>query len=141
MKFRMSVFSSHSFALLLALTILLFGARPLYAQVDAGSILGTVTDPSGAVISGATVTLTNEGTGASLSTTTGSDGVYKFTPVRIGSYKLDVSYQGFQSETTRGVTVDVGSSVVQNFTMKPGSVSQSIEVSAAPPLLESQSAS
>ena len=141
MKFRTIVFSSHSFALLIAFAILLFGARPLHAQVDAGSILGTVTDPSGAVISGATVTLTNEGTGASLSTTTGSDGVYKFTPVRIGSYKLEVSYQGFQSETTRGVTVDVGANVVQNFAMKPGSVSQSIEVSAAAPLLESQSAS
>ena len=141
MKFRMNVFGSYSFALLLSLIILLMGARPLRAQVDAGSILGTVTDPSGAVISGATVALTNEGTGASLSTTTGSDGLYKFSPVRIGSYKIDVSYQGFQSMTAKGVTVNVGADVVQNFTMKPGSVSQSIEVSAAPPLLESQSAS
>jgi hypothetical protein len=141
MKFRTIVFCSHSLALLIAFTILVFGARPLHAQVDAGSILGTVTDQSGAVITGATVTLTNEGTSASLATTTGSDGVYKFSPVRIGSYKLDVTYQGFQSMTTRGVTVDVGANVVQNFTMKAGSVSQTVEVSAAPPLLESQSAS
>ncbi|HEY1470999.1 MAG TPA: carboxypeptidase regulatory-like domain-containing protein [Candidatus Acidoferrum sp.] len=141
MRCRTSVFVSHSLSLLFTLTILVLGARPLHAQVDAGSILGTVTDQSGAVVSGAKVTLTNEGTGASLATTTGDDGVYKFTPVKIGSYKLDVAYQGFQSMTAKGVTVDVGSNVVQNFTLKPGNVSQSIEVTAAPPLLESQSAS
>ena len=53
---------------------LLFAASPLFAQVDAGAILGTVTDQSGGVINGAKVTLTNEGTGASLSITTSSDG-------------------------------------------------------------------
>src|SRR5271156_1217574 len=65
---------------------------PLRAQVDAGSILGTVTDASGSAVHGATVTLTNEGTNAALSTTTGNDGAYKFTPVRIGSYKLAVTF-------------------------------------------------
>ena len=57
---------------------------PLQAQVDTGSITGTVTDPSGAVVRSAKVTLTNEGTAASLTTTTGSDGSYRFSPVRIG---------------------------------------------------------
>ena len=52
---------------------------PLQAQVDTGSITGTVTDPSGAVVNGAKVTLTNEGTAASLTTTTGSDGLYRFS--------------------------------------------------------------
>src|SRR5271167_4673291 len=140
MRLRTIVLGSQSLALFFALTILLFAAQPLDAQVDAGAILGTVSDESGAVVSGATVTLTNEGTAASLSTTTGSDGVYKFTPVKIGSYKIDVTYQGFQSMTAKSVSVDVGSNVVQNFTLKPGSVTQSIEVTAAAPLLESQSA-
>jgi len=70
---------------------------PLRAQVDTGSITGTVTDSSGAVVSGAKVTITNEGTGTSLSTTTGGEGIYNFSPVRIGSYKLDVSAEGFKS--------------------------------------------
>src|SRR5271157_2693588 len=115
MKPRIVLSGIPSLALLFALASMLLGARPLLAQVDAGAILGTVSDESGAVVSGATVTLTNEGTSASLSTTTGTDGVYKFTPVKIGSYKIDVTYQGFQSMTTKGVTVDVGSNVVQNF--------------------------
>src|SRR5579871_2614186 len=67
---------------LLALAFLTVCAvHPLYAQVDTGSITGIVTDPSGAVVSGAKVTLTNEGLGTILATTTGSDGVYIFSPV------------------------------------------------------------
>jgi len=73
-------------------------SRPLQAQVDTGSITGAVTDASGAVVSGAKVTLTNEGTGAVLSTTTRSDGGYEFNPVRIGSYKLDAAAPGFKNE-------------------------------------------
>ena len=140
MKSRTIVIAGRALALLFALAGLLFGARALYAQVDAGSILGTVTDASGAVISGATVTLTNEGTAASLSTTTGSDGLYKFSPVKIGSYKIDVVLQGFQPMTAKGVVVNVGANVVQDFALKPGSVSQTVEVTAAAPLMESQSA-
>jgi hypothetical protein len=135
-RFRVRVFS-----FLFVIALLLFGSRPLFAQMDTGSILGTVSDQTGAVIAGARVTLTNEGTGISLATVTGADGVFKFSPVKIGSYKLEVVAQGFQTTTTSGVTVDIGADVVQNFTIKPGSVTQSIEVSAAPPLLESQSSS
>jgi len=140
MKPRNVVLRTLSFSLLLAVVLLLLGVAPLYAQVDTGSILGTVTDQSGAVVSGAKVTLTNEGTAISLSTTTTGDGLYKFSPVKIGSYKIEVSFQGFQTTTTTGVKVDIGAQVVQNFTLKPGNVTQSIEVTAAAPLLESQNA-
>ncbi|HUL36029.1 MAG TPA: TonB-dependent receptor [Candidatus Eisenbacteria bacterium] len=129
-----------NYSLLAGLLALLFAAAPLRAQVDTGSILGTVTDASGAVVVGASVTLTNEGTGASLTTTTGTDGVYKFSPVKIGSYKIDVSTKGFQPVTAKGVVVNIGVDVVQNFSLKPGNVTQTIEVTAAAPLLESQSA-
>src|ERR1700674_866513 len=91
--------------------VMLFSARPLHAQVDTGSILGAVTDPSGAVIGNATVTLTNEGPGSSLSTSVGTDGGFKFTPVRIGSYKLSASSQGFQTTEQKNIAVNVGSAV------------------------------
>src|SRR5437660_679262 len=125
-----------------AVMLLLFlSAPPLRAQVDTGTILGTVTDASGAPINGAKVTLTNEGTSAALSTTTATDGGYKFTPVKIGSYKLTVSFQGFQTMTQTNVPVNVGADVVVNFALKPGSVTEVIEVSSAPPVLETQSGS
>src|SRR5271157_3111039 len=134
-------FNFSCFTLLVALLAVLFAASPLFAQVDAGAILGTVTDQSGGAINGAKVVLTNEGTGATATFTTGSDGGYKFAPVRIGSYKIDVTFQGFQAVTTKGVVVDVGAEVVQNFSLRPGSVTQTVEVTATAPLLESQDAS
>jgi hypothetical protein len=116
-------------------------AQPLHAQVDAGTILGTVTDASGAALNGAKVTLTNEGTSAALSSTTGPDGDYKFTPIRIGSYKVTASFQGFQTTTQTNIAVNVGADVVINFALKPGAVTETIEVTAAPPILETQSGS
>ena len=114
---------------------------PLYAQVDTGSITGTVTDTSGAVVSGARVTLINVDTGTALTTTTGSDGVYKFSPVRIGTYKLDTSSQGFKTVTQAGIKVDVGANVVVDFSLNPGSTTETVEVTAAAPVLQTQDAS
>ncbi|MGB8458106.1 MAG: carboxypeptidase-like regulatory domain-containing protein, partial [Candidatus Acidiferrum sp.] len=130
-----------SLAMIAVLAFMMFSPRPLYAQVDTGAILGTVSDTSGAAIHGATVTLTNEGTGAALTTTTESDGSYKFTPVRIGNYKLTATFAGFQTMTQTDVNVNIGQNVVVNFSMKPGKVTETIEVTAAAPVLQSQDAS
>jgi len=118
----------------------LLGAVAL-AQVDTGSISGVVSDASGAVVSGAKVTLTNQGTGASLSATTGADGVYKFSPVKIGTYKLVATSQGFQTTTQSDVKVDIGSAVLLNFALKPGSATETVEVTASTPVLQNQDAS
>ena len=112
----------------------------LNAQVDTGTIVGTVTDPSGAVVSGAKVTLTNLGTNAALSTTTGGDGSYTFTPVRVGNYKIDVSAPGFQTSSERNIVVDVSSHVQVNVALKPGSVTEVVEVTSSAPVLETQNA-
>src|SRR5271155_3034135 len=124
-----------------AFVLMLFCVTPLRAQVDAGAILGTVTDASGSAVHGATVTLTNEGTNASLATPTGTDGVYKFTPVRIGSYKIAVALQACETIVRAHVTVDVGENVVSDFSLKPGNITTTIEVTSAPPVLETQDAS
>ena len=128
-------------SLAIAVGLVLLSSSPIHAQVDTGTILGTVTDPSGAVLGGATVTLTNEGTGASLSTTVGEDGGYKFTPVRIGSYKITATSQGFQTTERKNVVVNVGASVVANFELKPGQVTETVEVTTTTPVLETQDAS
>src|SRR5256885_934154 len=123
------------------LVLILVGASSAYGQIDTGSILGTVSDSSGARINGATVTLVNEGTNATLSTTSGDDGGDKFTPGGVWAYKNTVTMQGFQTATTHGVTVNVGQNVVADFSMKPGSVTETIEVTTAAPVLQSQDAS
>ncbi len=113
----------------------------LHAQVDTGSITGIVSDPSGALVSGAKVTLTNEGTGTSLSTATGADGVYNFSPVRIGSYRLEASAPSFKTEVQAHVTVDVSARVLINFKLQPGAVSETIEVNTTIPVLQAEDAS
>src|SRR5271167_1582390 len=128
-------------AIAAAMVLTLLCVSPARAQVDAGSILGTVTDASGSAVRGATVTLTNEGTNAALSTTSGSDGGYKFTPVRIGSYKITVTFQGFETIVRPHVNVNVGENVVADFSLKPGNVTTTVEVTAAAPVLQSQDAS
>src|SRR5499427_5201711 len=114
---------------------------PVHAQVDQGSITGTVTDASGAVVRGAKVILTNEGTGASLTMTTPADGLYRFSPVRIGSYKLEVAAEGFKTASELHVNVDVSSNVTRNFQLQPGKVSETVEVTSEAPLLQSEDAS
>src|SRR5215468_5460787 len=114
---------------------------PLHAQVDTGSITGTVTDASGAVVNSAKVTLTNEGTGASLAVNTGSDGTYTFSPVRIGSYKIEASAQGFKTVTQTNLVVNVSANVLVNLKLTPGSVSETVEVTTSVPVLQTQDAS
>jgi len=114
---------------------------PASAQVDNGGIRGTVKDRSGAVVSGAKVTLTNEGTSLVTETITSDDGNYSFVPVKIGTYTLAVELQGFQKETQHHIQVEVQQQVKADFVLVPGSVSQSVEVTAVAPLLQTQDAS
>jgi Carboxypeptidase regulatory-like domain/TonB dependent receptor/TonB-dependent Receptor Plug Domain len=128
-------------SILAAVVFTTFGVLPLAAQVDTGSITGIITDASGAVVSGAKVTLTNEGTGTSLSTNTGADGVFDFSPVRIGNYKLDVAAAGFKKAVQIHIAVDVSARVQANFKLDPGAVNETVEVTSAAPVLQSQDAS
>jgi hypothetical protein len=141
MKRRTELSSTMRLSCALMLGALLFGASLLHAQVDTGSISGTVTDASGAVLKGAAVTLTNEGTGAELTTTTGDSGTYTFSPVRIGNYTVSASSQGFQTTTQKNLTVNVGANVLANFTLRPGAVSETVEVTSTTPQLQTQDAS
>src|SRR5271165_919079 len=128
-------------AIAAAMVLTLLCVSSARAQIDTGAVLGTVTDASGAEVRGATVTLTNEGTNAALSTTTGSSGDYKFSPVNIGTYTVSVNYTGFTTMTQRHVTVNVDAQVVANFALKPGAVTETIEVASTTPVLETQDAS
>lgn len=111
------------------------------AQVDAGAISGTVKDPSGGVIPGVKVTIANEDTGLSTSTTSGSAGEYIFSPVKIGRYSVSAEVKGFQRVQQKNVTVDVQERVVVDFTLAPGQTMETIVVNAEPLVLQTQDAS
>ncbi len=139
---RHSRFSRQLVSLLpVAALALLLAGRPACAQIDTGAILGTVKDQSGGVIPGARVTLTNEGTNFSIGTNTGSDGSYIFTPVKIGTYTVSAEFKGFQKAVHPHVTVNVQQQVVVDFSLVPGAVTQTVEVTAEVPLLQSANAS
>ena len=114
----------------IVLVFVLLAAVSLSAQTFRGTILGTVTDASGAVVAGAKVTVKNEGTGLERTAQTSADGSYNLPELPIGSYTVTVSGTGFQTFVTKGVTVDVASERRVDAAMKPGQTSTTVEVSA-----------
>jgi hypothetical protein len=114
---------------------------PLFAQVDMGSIQGTILDQSGAVVPNAKVSLTNESTSLTVTTKSNSTGVYIFTPIRIGTYTVTAEAPGFSKVIRTHLTVNVQQELVVNLTLRPGAVTQTVEVTGAPPALQTQNAS
>jgi hypothetical protein len=107
----------------------LFVAIPAIAQTFRGTILGTVTDPQGAVVSGAKVTVKNVNTGLVRDTTTSADGSYSLPELPTGTYSVTVSQGGFQTSVTNEVPVAVAAERRVDVVMKPGQVSETVEVS------------
>ncbi len=112
----------------LLIAFLLLGVATMAAQTFRGTILGTVSDSTGAVLSGAKVTARNTATGLERSTQTTSDGGYAIPELPIGTYEVTVSQAGFQSWVTR-VDVTVASERRVDAMLKPGAVSERVEVS------------
>lgn len=112
-----------------------------HAQVDAGSVQGQVTDTSGAVIPNALITLRNEGTGVEQSVNADEHGNYSLSPVRIGVYAIWAEMQGFDREEREHLRIDIQQQLSVSFTLKAGSVQQSVEVTSGTPLLQTQNAS
>jgi carboxypeptidase family protein/TonB-dependent receptor-like protein len=118
--------------------LLLLSCFSLYGQVTATSSLqGTVTDKTQAVLGNkAEVTLVNKETGATRTVNTNDAGEYKFEAVPAGTYTLKVTAAGFSAAEAKDVEVLVGRTVTQNFTLNPGGVSETVEVTTAAPLVD-----
>lgn len=118
------------------------GSSPAKAQfLDQGALTGVVQDLSGAVIPGAEVTLTNPDTSFTQTTQSNASGVYVFSPIKIGTYAVTVKAQGFQQITQKNIGVNIGQRANVNITLKPGAVSETVTVTDAPPLLQTQDSS
>ena len=121
------------------LTITTAAVGPLWAQIDQGAVRGTAQDPSGGLVPGAKVTLTNEGTSLALTTSTAADGTYSFAPIKIGDYTVAIEKPGFQVVSQTHVGVHANEQVRVDFKLTPGQVNQTIEVNSALPVLQTQS--
>jgi hypothetical protein len=102
------------------------------AQIDQGSISGTVQDISGAVVPGAVVTITSQDTALQFTRKTDASGFYVFTPIKIGRYVLVASAAGFESARQENIQVDVSQRVGVNLTLKPGTASETVTVTSTP---------
>ena len=110
----------------------------LYAQTDTARLTGTVADPNGAVVAGATVTVTNLGTGKTVETQTGPEGSYTIPGLPPGSYKVDVKQSGFKT-VSQQITLQTQQVAVLNPVLQIGNVTENVTVTSDVPLVEAGS--
>ena len=109
-----------------------------FSQVDQGAITGTVTDSSGAVIPGADITLTATDTGLKLQRKSNESGNFTFAPVKIGNYSVSASAPNFETTQRQNLHLDVEERLNVPIVLKAGAVTETVTVSDAPPVLETQ---
>src|ERR1035438_3427784 len=126
---------------LVCFCFLLIQSQSAFGQVDEGAISGTVQDTSGAVVPNASVTLLNTDQGITLETKSGGNGEYSFSPVRIGHYTVTVTAKGFSKTAQQNLTVNIAQHLMVNVQLKPGAATETIQVTTAPPLLQTEEAS
>jgi hypothetical protein len=125
-------------ALRSVLLSLLFAVCVL-AQRDLGTITGTITDAQGAAVPNATVTIVEDATGLTYATTTGISGEYVRPLLKPGTYTITVQAQGFRKAEQKGIIVTAGDRIGVNLGLQIGDISQTVEVQATAPLLQTES--
>ncbi len=123
---------------LLSVALLLSVVLPAAAQKDTGTIAGTVTDPSGAVVPNAQVAVTDIDRGTTFVTRTSSSGEFVASALKIGRYTVTVERSGFRKAVSVPINLDVQQRVAVNFTLQVGQATESVEVTGAAPLLETE---
>ena len=118
--------------LVLSLSAIAFGQ----AATASGSLTGTVTDSTGAVVPDASVTAVSAGTGLTRNTTTSGSGNYRFDALPPGVYNVKVSKSGFAVSTASDVTLQVAGTTTQNFALKPGASTETVEVTTEAPIVD-----
>jgi hypothetical protein len=116
----------------LILLAVLACALPGFAQQTLGSLNGTVVDPSGAAVAGATVTVTDDAINVTRSTTTQSSGFYQIFNLPIGSYSVKAAHEGFDTTEVKGIAIQEAHATTVNATLKLGQASETVEVTANP---------
>ncbi|MFN2532331.1 MAG: TonB-dependent receptor domain-containing protein [Pyrinomonadaceae bacterium] len=125
---------------LFVLTVGLLASVNVFGQSTA-TLKGDVTDAKGAVIPNATVTVHNKATSAERSTQTDSDGNYQFAALQVGIYTVEVKLQGFKTQVVDQLPIEVAQTVVQNFQMDVGALSETVLITSDVPIVETATTS
>ncbi len=112
-----------------------------FAQQDMGTITGTVTDPSGGVLPGVTVTATEQATGVAITVVTNETGLYAIPSLKVGTYTVEAALEGFKKALTRNLPLSAGTRVAVDFKLDLGSLTDDVTVIAESPLLKTENAS
>lgn len=131
---------THFCKLFVCLLAILVAASPMPGQNVTGAILGTVTDSSGAVVSGAAVSVTNEGTNIEFKAASSATGEYVVANLPPGTYSVRAEVPGFKPSLTRGVRLLANRSTRVDVALEPGMVQQAVEVQASAPVVNSENA-
>jgi hypothetical protein len=126
-----------NFLKLLVCSAALLFAPMAFSQQITGSIRGTVTDPSGAVVDGATVSAKQSETGLTRATTTDHTGTYLLLDLPVGHYQVQIERSGFRTYVQQGITLNINEAATVSVTLKVGTGSDKIEVNADADLIES----
>ncbi len=126
-------------AVLLALILIQVSSGALRAQTSLGTIVGTITDDSGAAVPNVAVQITNEGTTATRQVTTDASGNYTIPSLPVGIYTVQAELKGFRTEIEKGLKLDVNQTLRADISLKVGDVSERVEVSATAVQLQTDS--
>lgn len=133
-----SCFRSSRWAAILSIVLLLLTGRA-EAQSTGGRIRGTITDPSGGAVVGATLSLINMATNISRETTTGASGEYLFLEVPVGTYEIDISQPGFKKFVRKDIALDLNQVLTVDISLQVGGSTETVEVTGAPPVVDTTS--
>src|SRR5260370_382032 len=133
---RRNVMRPSHLATVSLLVVLTLTGSLVFAQNATGGVNGTIMDATGAVVAGASVTITNQGTKISNNTTSNGSGYYLFINLPPGVYFLSVEKRGFKKSTTESFNLEVNQTITQPIHMAVGAVGETVEVKAEAPLLQ-----
>src|SRR5437763_11740005 len=123
---------------MLLVAILVCSRITLRPQGTTASIVGNVTDSTGAVLPGVSITATNEGTGLKRDALTNESGNYTIPLLPVCVYTVETQLSGFRTEVRRGITLNVDARLRLNFTLQVGRVSENVQVTGEAPLVQTE---